>query len=84
MSGKSSRALKVPLIVQRITEAVTNRLGRPAYSRKVKNSDEWFISDPVFARSKATRARERAFYELGYAVGRGGLKVGVGCGMELP
>jgi hypothetical protein len=54
-------------IVYHLTEAVSEKLGRPAYRRKVKNRDEYYIYDPVL--SFITRGDKGGLgYRVGYRV----------------
>lgn len=40
---------QIPAIIRRLSDVVSNKLGRPSYCRKVKNENEWYIYDPVFS-----------------------------------
>jgi hypothetical protein len=57
-----------PRIVQRLTDAVGEKLGRPAYCRKVLNQDEWSISDPVFSFVQHGMKKGATGYRVGYRV----------------
>jgi hypothetical protein len=57
-----------PRIVQRLTDAVGEKLGRPAYCRKVLNQDEWYISDPVFSFVQHGMKMGATGYRVGYRV----------------
>jgi hypothetical protein len=57
-----------PRIVQRLTDAVGEKLGRPAYCRKVLNQDEWYISDPVFSFVQHGMKKGATGYRVGYRV----------------
>ena len=39
----------LPDAVQRITDTVGEKLGRPAHSRQVKNREQWYVYDPVIS-----------------------------------
>lgn len=41
--------LKPPRIVSWVSDAVSARLGRPAYIRAEKNGEYWFVNDPTFS-----------------------------------
>lgn len=56
----------VPLIVRRLSEAVGDRLGRPAYCRRVKNRDDWFVTDPVFSFVQHGMKKGTTGYRVGY------------------
>jgi len=58
--------IELPRIVQRMTEAVSLRLGRPAYHRKVKNHNEWFVSYPVFSFVQHGMKKGLTGYRVGY------------------
>lgn len=56
----------VPLIVQRLSEAVSDRLGRPAYCRSVRNRDDWYVTDPVFSFVQQGMKKGATGYRVGY------------------
>lgn len=56
----------VPLIVQRLSEAVSDRLGRPAYCRSVRNGGDWFVTDPVFSFVQQGMKKGATGYRVGY------------------
>lgn len=58
--------VEAPAVVQQLTDAVSHRLGRPACLRKVKNRDEWFISDPVFSFVQHGMKKGVTGYRVGY------------------
>src|SRR4051794_12670044 len=53
-------------VVTRLTDAVSQKLGRPAYCRQVRNRDDWYVYDPVF--SFVRRAKGGSGYRVGYRV----------------
>ena len=55
-----------PQVVQRMVEALTFRLGRPASCRKVKNLQEWFVYDPVFSFIQKGMKKGATGYRVGY------------------
>ena len=56
----------MPSIVQYLTEAVDDQLGRPSYCRQVKNCDEWFVTDPVFSFVQHGMKKGTTGYRVGY------------------
>jgi hypothetical protein len=62
---------RYPRIVQWLTDAVGEKLGRPAYCRKVLNQDEWYISDPVFSFVQHGMKKGTTGYRVGYRVDLG-------------
>jgi hypothetical protein len=49
-----------------MVEALTFRLGRPACCRKVKNLEQWFVSDPVFSFVQKGMKKGVTGYRVGY------------------
>jgi hypothetical protein len=62
---------RYPRIVERLADAVGEKLGRPAYCRKVLNQDEWYISDPVFSFVQHGMKKGATGYRVGYRVDLG-------------
>ncbi|MCC7447820.1 MAG: HNH endonuclease [Anaerolineae bacterium] len=57
-----------PQLVQRLTDAVSYQLRRPAYCRKVLNRDEWFVNDPVFSFVQHGMKKGNTGYRVGYHI----------------
>lgn len=49
-----------------LDEAVSERLGRPAHRRKVKNQNQWWITDPVFSFVQHGMRKGQTGYRAGY------------------
>lgn len=64
--SRMSTQLALPEIVLGLTDAVGEKLGRPASCRKVLNRDQWFVYDPVFS-----------FVQRGARKGATGYRVGL-------
>jgi hypothetical protein len=62
---------RYPRIVERLTDAVGEKLGRPAYCRKVLNPNDWYISDPVFSSVQHGMKKGATGYRIGYRVDLG-------------
>ena len=58
--------VELPDEVRRIADAVSEKLGRPAHCRKVKNRDKWFIYDPVFFYIQQGMKKGGTGYRVGY------------------
>ncbi|MBE9229107.1 HNH endonuclease [Phormidium sp. LEGE 05292] len=58
----------LPKVVVQLTDAVSEKLGRPAYCRKVLNRDEWYINDPVFSFIQRGTKNGGLGYRVGYYV----------------
>ncbi len=52
--------------VRHLADAVSEKLGRPAHCRKVRNEDEWFVYDPVFSFVQHGMKKGGTGYRVGY------------------
>lgn len=59
-----------PLVVRRLVEAVSQKLGRPAHCRKVNNQDRWWVFDPVFSFIQHGMKTGVTGYRAGYFLAR--------------
>jgi hypothetical protein len=66
LESKNFMNTELPSAVRRLTDVVGNKLGRPAHCRKVRNSDEWYIYDPVFSFVQQGMKKGNAGYRVGY------------------
>lgn len=56
-----------PKIVVDLADAVSEKLGRPSFYRKVRNRDEWYVYDPVFSFiQRGVRKEDSTGYRVGY------------------
>lgn len=54
-----------PLVVE-CARALEARLGRPTYVRQVKNSNDWFVTDPMFSFVQHGLRKGATGYRVGY------------------
>lgn len=59
---------KQPKLVCALHEAVSERLGRPAYCRRAKDQPTWWVSDPVFSFVQHGMKKGQTGYRVGYHV----------------
>jgi hypothetical protein len=57
---------ELPEDVRRLSDAVSEKLGRPSHCRKVKNRDHWFVQDPVFSFVQHGMKKGNTGYRVGY------------------
>jgi hypothetical protein len=55
-----------PEVVRRITDAVSERLGRPSHCRQVRNREAWYVSDPVLSFIQQGMKKGQTGYRVGY------------------
>lgn len=60
--------IKPPRTVLWLTDAVSRRLGRPAQVRNVRNSDDWYVSDPVFSFVQHGMKKGQTGYRVGFCI----------------
>ena len=58
--------IETPREVNLLREAVSRKLGRPAFIRKVLNQSEWFVYDPVFSHVQRGKRGGYSGYRNGY------------------
>jgi hypothetical protein len=59
---------KLPALVRRVHEAVSQKLGRPASVRQVKNRSCWYVNDPVLSFIQHGMKKGNTGYRVGYMI----------------
>jgi hypothetical protein len=59
--------IELPDVVLR-ADAIGERLGRPAHSRKALNRDEWYVYDPVLSFVQRGMRKGQTGYRVGYKI----------------
>lgn len=57
---------ETPKTVRWLLDAVSHKLGRPAYCRKVRNRAEWYVLDPVFSHIQRGSRTGGTGYRVGF------------------
>lgn len=57
-----------PKCVRWLTDALSKKLGRPAYCRKVKNQNSWYVFDPVWSHVQYGQRNSFTGYRVGFSV----------------
>ncbi|MCY2986868.1 MAG: hypothetical protein NTY19_03260 [Planctomycetota bacterium] len=61
-------SIDLPKAVLHLLDAISDRLGRPANCRKVRNRNEWYIHDPVFSFMQRGMRKGQTGYRVGYNI----------------
>lgn len=58
----------IPKIVRWVDEALSEKLGRPAFARQVKNGDTWWVNDPAFSYLQVGHRAGTTDYRVGFMI----------------